>query len=75
MRAKYCLNEGARLPLLAVGGFYVRFILSLLVGGRSVDWRPADLQHQLPLRLSLYALAGTLAGTVACGLLLWCLLL
>jgi hypothetical protein len=49
--------------------------LSRLDGGRSVDWRPADLQHLLPLRLSLYALAGTLAGAVASGLLLWCLLL
>jgi hypothetical protein len=62
-------------PLLAMGGFYVRSILSRLVDDRSVDWQPADLQHLPPLRLGVYALTGTLAGAVASGLLLWCLLL
>jgi hypothetical protein len=52
----------------------VQFVLSLLVGGLLVaSVNTAELR--VAPSVGLYALAGTLAGAVASGMLLWVLLL
>jgi hypothetical protein len=58
-----------------VGVLNVRFILGLLVGGGLLVASVNTAVSQIAPRVSLYALAGTLVGAVASGMLLWVLLL
>jgi hypothetical protein len=78
MSNKLCLDEGMIAIVTSIGGgFNVRFILSPLVSTcrRPLGHIGQPAVSRIATRVGLYALAGTLAGAVASGMLLWVLLL
>ena len=75
IREKACLNERIIAIVTSIGGgFNVRFVLSLL-DSRPLGHIGQPAASRMAARVGLYALAGTLAGAVASGMLLWLLLL